>query len=110
MATFRQLPAVMNLAFKSGDEVSTSIDFDTSLSGYTVTASVYSLVDRRRIYDIPVAISNATSGIVTMSLTSGHTSGSAPGSYFWSMRWRRPGFATGEPYRTVLSGVVEVVR
>lgn len=103
MATFKQLPAVMNLAFRAGDDVSSTVDFDTALTGLTVTAHVYSLVDQRKMYDIPVTVSNATSGVVTMALTPGHTSGSAPGTYGWKMQWRNP-------VRTVLAGIVEVVR
>jgi hypothetical protein len=102
MATFKQLPAVMNLAFKSGDAISPTVDFDTSLTGLTVTAQVYSLVDQRKIYDIPVVISNATSGVVTMSLSSALTAQSPPGSYGWEMQWN-------SPLRTVMAGTVDVI-
>jgi hypothetical protein len=101
MATFKQLPAVVNLAFKAGDYVSSTIDFDTPLTGLTVTAHVYSLVDRRKIYDIPVVVSNITGGVVTMSISPEDTSESSPGSYGWEMQWRNP-------VRTVLSGTVDV--
>jgi|694.fasta_scaffold00210_118 hypothetical protein len=102
MATFKQLPAVMNLAFKAGDAVSPTVDFDTSLTGLTVSAQVYSLVDRRKIYDIPVVVSNATSGVVTMSISSSLTTQTPAGSYGWQMQW-------SSPLRTVMAGTVDVI-
>ena len=44
MSTYSQLPGQMSLAFRRGDDFSATIDFDISLSGYTVSSSVTSLV------------------------------------------------------------------
>ena len=91
----------MNLSFRAGDDVSSTVDFDTSLTGYTVTASMHSLVDQRKIADIPTVISNATSGVVTMTMPE-----STPGSYSWQMSWDAPGGL----HRGVLAGIVDVVQ
>jgi hypothetical protein len=104
--TFKQVPAVMNLLIKSGDEVSTDIDFGTNLSGYTASSQLYSLVDRRKVYDIPTSVTNATAGSVRLSFLEGHTSGVPAGTYGWSHKWVQPGGIT----KTVLSGIAEILR
>lgn len=104
MSTYRQLPAVMNLAIKRGDEASVAVDFDTPLTGYTVTSSLHSLVTRSAIYPIPTAVTNASLGQVSLALGETHTSLPA-GTYGWEMRWTAPGDVT----RTVMSGVAEFV-
>lgn len=104
MATFRQIPAVMSLALKQGDEAPVAVDFDTSLAGYTVTSSMHSLVTRSVLFPIPTTVTNAAQGQVSLAFGETHTS-IPVGSYGWSMQWVAPGAAT----RTVMSGVVEIV-
>ena len=103
MATYKQLPAVMNLVVRSGDEASTLVDFDTALTGYTVTSSLHSLVTREKMYDIDTTVSNASSGQVLVKFTEENTS--LVGSFSWKMAWTEPGSVS----RTVMSGIVEFV-
>jgi hypothetical protein len=105
-ATFRQLPATLNLIVKSGDSVSKEIDLGVNVSGQTVSSRLHSFVDGRKIYDIPTQISNQTAGKVSMSFLSGHTSGIPAGTYRWDQRI----LGQSDQTQTVLSGVVEFVR
>ena len=43
MATYSSTPGRMGLAFRKGDEFSTLLDFDISLSGYTVSSVITSM-------------------------------------------------------------------
>jgi hypothetical protein len=100
--TFKQVPAVMNLLIKSGDDVSADIDFGVNLSGHTVTSQLYSLVNLGTVYDIPTSVTNVTAGSVRLSFLEEQTSG----TYGWSHKWVQPGGIA----KTVLSGVVEILR
>lgn len=104
MAIFKQLPAVMNLVLKKGDEAAVAVDFDAALTGYTVTSSLHSLVTRSTLYSIPTSVTNASLGQVSLAFGETHTS-IPVGSYGWSMQWVAPGNVT----RTVMSGVAEIV-
>lgn len=100
--TFKQVPAVMNLLIKSGDEISTDIEFGTNLSGRTAASHIYSLVDHREIYEIQTQVTNSTAGSVRLSIADPPPAG----TYGWKHQWTLPGGAT----RTVLSGVAEIVK
>lgn len=104
MAIFRQVPASMNLILKKGDEAAVAVDFDTAIVGYTVTASMHSLVTQSTVQSIPATVTNAALGQVSLAFSETHTSIPA-GSYGWSMQWVAPGSVT----RTVMSGVAEIV-
>lgn len=106
MATFSQIPGVMNLILKAGDSVGTTVDFDVSLSGHTVSADIYSLVSYTKIGDISTSISNATAGTVTLTFPHSQLSAIPVGSYGWKLSWTSP----GDEKRTVLAGVAEIVR
>lgn len=104
--TFRQVPETMNLLIKSGDEVDVDVEFGASLSGYTVSSQLYSLVDFREIYGIPTSIADPVVGRVRLLLDEENTSEIPSGAYGWSLKWVAPGGVT----RTVLSGIAEVIR
>lgn len=105
-ATYTQLPGTMSLAFKRGDDFSTSIDFGgVSLVGYTVSSTMTSLVTGNAVTAITISVTDATAAIVAVSLTDTQTQSLAAGTYGWRLDWIAPGGVQ----RAALTGVVEVV-
>jgi hypothetical protein len=104
MTTFSQQPGSMGLSFRGGDEVSTQVDFDISLSGYTVTSQITSLVTGGPVQAITTTLTNASAGQVNISLTEAQTAALPAGTYAWEMVWVAPGGVT----RTALIGTCEV--
>lgn len=109
MAEFSLLPGQLALKTRQGDEFSATVTLSESgspfvLTGYTVTASITSLVDGAGVDDFTVSVVSATAGQVTISLDESETLALAAGSYEWSLRWIAPGAVT----RTALGGVLEV--
>ena len=113
MAIFSQLPGDLDVQIVRGDEVTFSAVFTgVNLTGYTVTAAVYSGFGADAI-TTPVAVptvtvtmataNNVTSSTVQVSMTETQTLAISPtGSSRWYLRWVSPGGVT----RTVLSGNV----
>ena len=109
MAEFSLLPGQLALKTRRGDEFSAVVTLSQggsafSLSGYTVAASITSLVDGSAVDDFTASVVSATAGTVSISLQENETSALAAGSYAWSLRWIAPGAVT----RTALAGVIEV--
>jgi hypothetical protein len=105
MAVYSQAPGQMSLQFRAGDSLSTLIDFDPiSLSGYTVSSQIVSLVTGQPVKTITTTVVDAAAGKVNVSLTSLETAQLPPGSYGWELKW------TDGSKRTALSGVCEVTR
>lgn len=102
--TFELLPGELNLAFHAGDQFDVSLDFDIDMSGYSVSAGILSLVDGATVSAITATITNASSGIVVVSLTETQTDALKPGTYRWHLTWTAPGTVV----RTAVSGMVEV--
>lgn len=104
MSTYEQLPGTLGLSFRRGDSVSTEIDFSPiSLTGYTMTASVLSLVSGAQVVAMSTAFTSAVDGKVNISLTDEQTAALPVGTYQWEMT----GDASGTR-RTYLTGFVEV--
>lgn len=106
MPTYSNLPGTLNLAIRQSDEFSTEIDFDTSLSGYTVASSVVSAVTGATVTAITTVLSDASAGKVNVSLTESQTAQLASGTYNWRLVWTAP----GDVQRTALAGTLEVSR
>lgn len=104
MASYDQTPGSLNLTFKRGDDLSTLIDFSIALTGYTVTAAINSLVTGLEVQPFTVAMTNAASGQVNVSLTDAQTAALARGTYVWNAAWTE-----GNATRTALMGFVEVL-
>lgn len=104
MSTYSQEPAVVHLAFVRGDEFGATVDFSNDLSGYSLSASVFSLVSQQNMAPLSVSVVSQTAGIVTVSLTELQTSLMPAGTYGWNMYWDAPGSVR----RSALSGTVEV--
>ena len=103
--TYSLLPGTMNLAFKRSGDFSTLIDFDgTTLVGYTVTASITSLVSGTTVVPFTTSVTDASAGQVSVSLTDTQTAALPAGTYGWQLDWTAP----GSVQRTALSGTVEV--
>jgi len=104
MATFAQLPGTLNIAVTRGDTVNVDIEFDISIVGYTISASLVSVVTGVVIGPLTVNVTSASSGLVTLSMTPSYTAGLAVGTYLWDFSWQEP----GGDIRKVISGFVEV--
>lgn len=105
MSTYSQLPGSMGLAFKRGNDFGTVIDFDgTTLVGYTVTASMTSLVTGATVVPFTTSVTDASAGQVGIALSDTQTAALAAGTYGWQLDWTAP----GSVQRTALSGTVEV--
>lgn len=102
--TFELLPGELNLAFRAGDQLDVSLDFDIDMTGYSVSANIASLVDGATIASVSATVTNASSGIVTIGMTETATAALKPGTYRWRLIWT----ATGNVVRTAVSGIVEV--
>jgi hypothetical protein len=95
----------MNLAFKRAGDFATLVDFDgTTLIGYTVTATVTSLVTGAAVVPFTTTITDASAGQVNIALTDTQTASLAAGTFGWQLDWTAP----GSVQRTALSGTVEV--
>lgn len=103
MPSYDQTPGALNLAFNRGDDFSTMIDFSIGMTGYSVSASMHSLVTGNEVQPFTVSFASATAGQVNISLTDAQTAALARGTYGWSLRWTE-----GSATRTALTGFVEV--
>ena len=106
MPTYSQLPGSLSLSLRAGDELSSTIDFDTSLVGYTVTGDITSLVTGQTVASIATTLVDAAAGQVGIAMTETQTGALAAGTYGWRLEWVAP----GDVKRTALAGMVEVTR
>lgn len=106
MPTYTQLPGSLSLALRAGDEFGTVVDFDTSLSGYTVTSEIVSLVSGQTVTAITTTLADAAAGQVGIAMSETQTAALAAGAYGWRLEWNAP----GNVKRTALSGMVEVTQ
>lgn len=105
MATYTQNPGTMHLSFKRANDFSAVVDFDgMTLTGYTVSAMVVSLVSGITVQAMTASVSDAALGKCNVSLTDTQTAALAAGTYGWQLDWVAP----GSVQRTALTGTVEV--
>lgn len=116
-ATFSQLPGALDVTFTVGDEVNIAINLGgTNITGYTLSSAVYvasaqgfqgggggTVTAVGAIAATPsVAVTNATTGALTWSLTEAQTALLSPGiRYLWYLRWVTPNTTMT---RTILAG------
>jgi hypothetical protein len=105
MATYSQTPGLLNIKGVVGSHFSCQLDFDTSLSGYTFdSAIVLQEYPTKREQPITVAVNNAGSGIITLSLTGIQTSSvGAIANKKWYLNWTIGGIK-----QTILAGRFEL--
>jgi hypothetical protein len=104
MPTVSNLPGPLSLAFRAGDEFSSLIDFDTTLSGFTVSSNIVSLVTGATVASVTTTLVDAAAGQVNVGLTEAETAALAAGTYGWRLEW------DNGAKRTALEGFVEVTR
>jgi hypothetical protein len=105
MSSYDQAPGTLNLSFKRADDFSALIDFSPiTMTGYTVTAGITSLVSGAEVQPLTVSFVSATAGQVNVSLTDAQTAALARGTYGWSLKWTE-----STTTRTALAGFVEVL-
>jgi len=103
MATYEQLPGELNLSFRRADEVSTEIDFNPiSLTGYTMSATLVSLVSGGTVASISTQMVDAAAGRLNIELTEQQTAALPLGTYRWNLT-----ADDGQARRTYLTGIVE---
>lgn len=103
-STYSVTPGVMNHAFKRANDFAALIDFDTTLVGYTVTATVTSLVTGANVVPFTTTVADASAGQVSIALNDTQTASLPAGTYGWRLDWTAP----GDIQRTALQGTVEV--
>jgi len=104
MPSYDQTPGTLNLSFARGDDFSALVDFSIGMTGYTVAASMTSLVSGSDVQPLTVSIVSATAGQVNVSLTDAQTLALARGTYGWRMSWTE-----NNATRTAITGFVEVL-
>ena len=113
MATWSQIPDVLDFVFVQGDEVKVLLDFDDNLTGYTFETKIIEVLEviggnvtqYEDVVDFTQENVNLSAGQVNLSLQESVTGSlSLGGNYRWYMRWTAPGLIK----RTVLSGAISV--
>jgi len=105
MATYDQRAGKMHLSFNRANDFSSVVDFDgMTLTGYTVSAMVVSLVSGSTVQAMSASVTDAALGKCNVSLTDTQTGSLAAGTYGWQLDWVAP----GSVQRTALKGTMEV--
>lgn len=104
MPSYEQTPGSLNLSLKAGDDFGALVDFSPlTMTGYTVTASISSLVTGSEVVPFTTTFVSAADGRVNIALSDSQTSSLPRGTYGWAMKW-----VDGQVTRTALTGFVEV--
>jgi hypothetical protein len=104
MPLYEQAPGTLNLVLKQGDDFSALLDADISLSGYTVTANVSSLVTGGTVASLNASLVDAAAGKFNVSLTRAQSLAIPRGTYGWTAVWVGSGVT-----RTSVAGLIEVL-
>ena len=93
------------MSFNRANDFAAVVDFDgMTLTGYTVSAMVVSLVSGSTVQAMTASVSDAALGKCNVSLTDTQTAALAAGTYGWQLDWVAP----GSVQRTALKGTMEV--
>lgn len=103
MPSYDQTPGSLNLAFNRGDDFSVLIDLSISIVGYSLTASVTSVITGADVVPFTVTVPSAANGQVNIELSDTQTAALPRGTYGWNLKWTE-----GNATRTALTGFVEV--
>jgi hypothetical protein len=104
MPSYDQTPGTLNLSLNRADDFSALIDLSISIVGYSITATITSLVTGADVVPFTVTIPSAANGQVNIALTDTQTAALARGTYGWNMKWTE-----NAATRTALTGFVEVL-
>lgn len=105
MATFDGRPGVLSAKAARADGISMTIDFDTSLAGYSLESVVLSAVSGTQVATMTATLVDGGAGIVGVSLSREQTSALPVGTYNWTLAWTTP----GNVHRTAFAGTVELI-
>ena len=105
MATYTQVPGLLNIKGVVGADFSCNLDFNVSLVGYTFDAGiVLQEYPTKRIQPITVSVNDAANGLISLSLTDTETSTVGPiSNKKWYLNW-----TTGAIKNTIISGMFEL--
>lgn len=103
MADARQTPGPLSIGFRRGDEFRRVVTVNLDLTGYTLTAQVYGLLDGVTKLEVPLSFTTPPHA-VGLVLSEAQTSQLQVGTYGFRAIW----VATGSITRTFLDGVCEV--
>ena len=105
MGTYTNLPGVLNIEVRRGDELGLTPDFNIDLTGYTVSAAVYSCVTNATAGTMSASLTTTgADGKVSLAMTEAQTAALPQGTYRWALSWIAPG-SVG---RMALTGALEV--
>lgn len=105
MAQVPQMPGRLDIGpFIRGDEYGTTIDVSINLTGYTLSAKVYSLLTGETLVTPTLTAISLASGQVNVGLSDVQTDSLPQGTYGFRLEWVAPGSAK----RTALGGMCEV--
>lgn len=105
MATFSLGAGRLNHVSRRGDEFSALVDFDQDLTGASLYAQVYSLIDQSIVFSPSVTEVDLAEGKANLSWVETTTSSLAAGTYGIRIWWT----ASGDVKRTVLEGYLELL-
>jgi hypothetical protein len=103
MPRAEQLPGFLSLALRQGDTFSTTIDFNIAVTGISWEAAIRSTVTGETVDTMTVTVTNASTGVLVLSLTDEETEALPVGVWGWTL----VGTISGTK-RTYFSGFLEV--
>lgn len=106
MATATQEPGELNLSLVQGDDFGTLLDLSIDTTGYTIAASIYSLLTGVELLAPTVTEVDAEVGQWNLSMTAEQTAELPAGTLGIKVIWTTP----GDDVRRFLQGVCEVKR
>ena len=101
MATYDQTGGTLNLSVRKGQALAVTPTFGIDITGYTLQASVLSVVNGATILVPTATILVASAGTVSLSIP---TTTLASGTYEWRLNWTSGGVQSEE-----LRGFFEVI-
>ncbi|MGA2436597.1 MAG: hypothetical protein ABSG25_15085 [Bryobacteraceae bacterium] len=99
--TYKQVPAIKNLIFKSGDGLIIPFLFTDSIAGITFEANIYNDVGQVASFDI---VPDGINPLLIRLKLSNEISSTLLGNYTWSFSWLVDGFL-----RTLVEGTCKAV-
>ena len=105
MAIASQLPGNASVRFVRGDDWGETLDFSIDTTGYTWSASIYSLFTGANVVSPTVSVISASLGQIGLALTDAQTAALQAGTYGLRVTWIAP----GDSVRRAAEGICEVL-
>lgn len=105
MATYTQVPGLLNIKGVVGADFSCNLDFSISLVGYTFDAGiVLQEYPTKRIHPITVTVTDAPNGLLSLGLLESETTSIGPiSNKKWYLNWELAGVK-----KTIIAGTFEL--